>query len=638
MDRWHAALAEQLRGSGRGGAGAAVLVQVPELESLQHNLGRGATDQLRAVLLRWIRGYVPAATICGWWSPTTVAVLVPRRPAVALVDRLSQMSHLMAGNAVQAAGEWVHLTAAVGLTDLDSQAGVGEVLERAEAALADARNHLDLVPRVVTGPVTRSAHRAPKPRRGTGALIAATYALGLLPPLCCYQLAWLFGVDLTGPAYVVIAVASMLTTGLIWGESLRSLIPVAPPLSASAARAALDEAAEGRRRPSAALTGGSPVSTTAVIAAYLPNEAATIEETLEAFLAHDPPGGLQVLLAYNTPKHLPVQDRLADLARRDPRLELVRVPHSTSKAQNINAALPLIRGDIVGVFDADHHPAPGSFERARRWLDGGYDVVQGHCVVRNGSSSRLASVVAAEFEVIYGISHPGRARWHGFGIFGGSNGYWRTEALRAVRFRRDMLTEDIDASMRGLLMGLRITSDPQLVSTELAPADVQSLWRQRLRWAQGWHQVALRRLGSLLRSDRLSVRQRLGAFALLGWTQVMPWLSLQVWPLIAFALLHPERPTPWLLPFLAVMTLATTSSTVAQAVLAWVMAHPRVRRRPGWFLLYAVASLIVYVEGKNLVVRTSHLQQLLGRTQWVVTPRTAQLATESGPSAERAVA
>jgi len=49
----------------------------------------------------------------------------------------------------------------------------------------------------------------------------------------------------------------------------------------------------------------------------------------------------------------------------------------------------------------------------------------------------IARMVAVEFEAIYAVSHPGRARLHNFGIFGGSNGFWRTDALRRTRMRPD---------------------------------------------------------------------------------------------------------------------------------------------------------------------------------------------------------
>ena len=49
------------------------------------------------------------------------------------------------------------------------------------------------------------------------------------------------------------------------------------------------------------------------------------------------------------------------------------------------------------------------------------------CACCNGDASWVARLAAVEFESIYAVSHPGRARLHGFGIFGGSNGYWKTE-------------------------------------------------------------------------------------------------------------------------------------------------------------------------------------------------------------------
>ena len=48
--------------------------------------------------------------------------------------------------------------------------------------------------------------------------------------------------------------------------------------------------------------------------------------------------------------------------------------------------------------------------------------------------------------------------------------------------------------------GETIISDPDLVSTELAPETLGALWNQRLRWAQGWSQVSLRHLVSMMRA------------------------------------------------------------------------------------------------------------------------------------------
>ena len=334
--------------------------------------------------------------------------------------------------------------------------------------------------------------------------------------------AYLLGVDLSGPLYWVLVGSLVVTAGSIWAESLAALDP--PPLPGEP-----DEPA-----PRA----------TAVIAAYLPNEADTIMETLDVFLAQEYSGELQVLLAYNTPTPLAVEAELFDLARMHPYLTVIKVEDSSSKAQNVNAALRVANGEIVGIFDADHHPMPGAFERAWRWIADGADVVQGHCVIRNGDDSTLAKIVAVEFEQIYSVSHPGRAALHGFGIFGGSNGYWRASTLEQIRLRGSFLTEDIEASMRVLAAGGRIVNDPGLISRELAPETLGSLWKQRMRWAQGWFQVSIRHLGPILASPLLSLRQKIGATYLLGWREVYPWLVMLVWPLMALPDLARRRARP----------------------------------------------------------------------------------------------
>ena len=204
--------------------------------------------------------------------------------------------------------------------------------------------------------------------RRTFLQVAITTLAGIALPLLAYVLADAAGLDLAGPVYLLVVCGLVFTAVLIWAEGLLAFDPAPPP-----------QAPQGPYPPASA-----------VIAAYLPNEAATVVETVEAMLRVDYPGPFQVVLAYNTPQPMPVEAVFAEIAARDPRFVPYRVQASTSKAQNVNAALSVVTGEFVGVFDADHHPDPGGFGRAWRWLSHGYDVVQGHCVVRNGDASWVA--------------------------------------------------------------------------------------------------------------------------------------------------------------------------------------------------------------------------------------------------------
>ncbi len=275
-------------------------------------------------------------------------------------------------------------------------------------------------------------------------------------------------------------------------------------------------------------------SCTAIIAAYLPNEQEIILETVEHMLSSVEAGNpaFQVILAYNTPEPLPIEAQLQEMADIDPRLRLLRVPGSKSKAENVNAALAVATGQIIAIYDADHAPAPDCFRKAWRWLAGGYDMVQGRCRIRNFPINRLTRIVAVEFDIIYAISHQGRTRLSRTGIFGGSNGYWRREALESALLDPAMLTEDIDVSVRSLLSGRRLAHDRGIVSDELAPVQLKHWLLQRKRWAQGWLEVTLKHQSALMKTAHLRPRQKAFWIYLLGWREVYPFLATQFYPMI----------------------------------------------------------------------------------------------------------
>ena len=122
------------------------------------------------------------------------------------------------------------------------------------------------------------------------------------------------------------------------------------------------------------------------------------------------------------------------------------------------------------------------------------DIVQGRCIVFNSNDSFLTSMIAVEFDKIYAVSHPGRATMWGFGLFCGSNGYWRTSLLRDLKMDGSMLTEDIDSALRAVSRGAKTVHDLNVTSYELAPTTFPAFWKQRLRWAQGWAQASVKHL------------------------------------------------------------------------------------------------------------------------------------------------
>jgi cellulose synthase/poly-beta-1,6-N-acetylglucosamine synthase-like glycosyltransferase/DNA-binding response OmpR family regulator len=521
----------------------------------------------------------------------------------AVVACLEKLAERIAGHELAIAGARVYITPAVGYVNAARSSDVVQLAELATDAATNAAVALDLQP-VEYEPWMRR----PRTRR-PGFLsrhirepfqLALTVALSWGAPFALYLLLFQAGIDISWPAYLAVVAALVLTSISIWIEALQALRPPRPP-----------------DRPA---TPYPPAS--AIIAAYLPNEAAIVLDTVEAFLRLDYPAPLQIILAYNSPLELPVEAELRALAAAEPRFLPLRVEGSTSKAQNINAALGHVSGEMVGLFDADHQPRAGSFQRAWCWLSHGYEVVQGHCVIRNGVASWLARVVAVEFEVLYGLAHPGRTKLHRFGIFGGSNGYWQTSLLRETRMRGTMLTEDIDSSIRVLKRGRRITTDARLISEELAPTTIRALWSQRMRWAQGWLQVSLRHLFDGLRSPNVSGRQKIGLLYLLGWCELYPWLAVQVYPILGFWIWRDGLDhVKWLIAVFLATTVVTIGTGPLQTAIAYTVADPTVRRHRAWFLAQILLAAIFYSEFKNLIARCAHVKHAMRERQWKTTPR-----------------
>jgi cellulose synthase/poly-beta-1,6-N-acetylglucosamine synthase-like glycosyltransferase/DNA-binding NarL/FixJ family response regulator len=588
-----------------GDEGVVVVVEVAEQASLVAKFGSSVMHDVWDELASLATAEATQSELIGVDPVGRLLVLMPHTGAADAYQRVSALTARVARRTFVSRGERVHITPASGLAVFGDAPVTGpELVRRARLAALVARNPLDLRPVVWQA----SFHEEPAAKRPliprgwrTYLQFLATLVLGIVVPFGVYAGADAVGINLVGIAYYLVVIALILTGVMIWTEGFFALRPIQMPENVS--------------RPF------PPAS--AIIAAYLPNEAATVEDTLEAFLRIGYPGPLQVILAYNTPHDLPVEESLRALAAREPRIELLRVEGSTSKAQNVNAALSSVTGEFVGVFDADHHPARNAYVRAWHWLCDDYDVVQGHCVVRNGDASWVARAVAVEFESIYAVSHPGRARLHAFAIFGGSNGYWRTSLLRGIRMRGSMLTEDIDSSIRLLQAGGRLASDPLLYSRELAPTTVTALWYQRMRWAQGWFQVSLRHLVRGLGSRELSVRQKLGLWALLGWREAYPWVAIQMIPIVAYLAYTSGGvdQLDWLVPLFVFTTLFTFSVGPGQTLFAWILAAPEIKAHRSWFWSYLAVASLLYTEFKNTINRVSQLKEWSRERQWKVTPR-----------------
>lgn len=369
-------------------------------------------------------------------------------------------------------------------------------------------------------------------------------------------------------------------------------------------------------------TSDSPVPRASfVIPAYLPNEAGIILDTVRHILTRveRPIDGLEVVLVYNTPRDLAVEKDLKGLEKEYPEFRAVRVEDSGSKAENLNRAVNLINGEIAVIVDADHRPCPDCLARAWRWLANEYHVVQGRNVIRNSARNWLTRMIAVEFETIYAVSHTGKSLIADTALFGGSNGFWRTDVLRSFSFDREMLTEDIDITVRILMEGYKIVHDRSLISREECPDSLTGFWFQRKRWAQGWLQVMLRHQRSIWGSLQLKPRQKCYWSYLLLWREVHNLVSHLPFPLmVCFWIANDDIffPFNW---YIILTIIVSLTGAFIQVLAAYVR---RDKKTPlAWYVWYSI-FYVFFATFKNSIALVGLRDEIMGERSWVVTRRT----------------
>jgi cellulose synthase/poly-beta-1,6-N-acetylglucosamine synthase-like glycosyltransferase len=237
------------------------------------------------------------------------------------------------------------------------------------------------------------------------------------------------------------------------------------------------------------------------------------------------------------------------------------VPKNKPKA--LNRALPLCRGDVVGVFDAEDDVDDRLLGLVdARFTETSADIVQGGVQLMNVHSSWWAMRNCLEYYFWF----RSRLHFHADARFiplGGNTVFIRTDLLReADGWDADCLAEDCEIGVRLSTAGAKVAVayDPEVVTREETPGSMRSLYKQRTRWSQGFLQVLAKGEWRKLPT----ARQRL----LARYTLAMPFLqafSGIMIPIAVILILFAHVPTTIaLLTFLPLVpTLVTLAVEVA---------------------------------------------------------------------------
>lgn len=380
-----------------------------------------------------------------------------------------------------------------------------------------------------------------------------------------------------------------------------------------------------------------------LVPAYLVNEQDVIKETIIHMGKVTYSGKVDIVLVYNTPDFPEKDDLIRELTElsaifptenNGKNLHIHENVTSHSKAENVNYGLFLIENgtlplpDIVAMYDADHQPELWSWERVvYTFAKTKCDVVQGRCVIRNNKTF-FAKMIAVEYELMYTLHQKGGGFVRNYGIFGGSNGFWKYEVLAQIKMDESMLTEDIDSNFRTLESGFKVIYSDDVISYELTPPSFSAWVSQRLRWSQGWFEVTFRHTHRILKCSSLSWRQRLMSLIYLPFREINIYLMAQILPafliylfaydgetvdtdLMVMTMLIKDIPT-W------VNTLIVAGCTITDAD-RWATPKYTPVGISGYLMFIFFSPF--YLQALLIISMIAHCRHFIGMSAWVVTPR-----------------
>ncbi len=154
--------------------------------------------------------------------------------------------------------------------------------------------------------------------------------------------------------------------------------------------------------------------------------------------------------------------------------------------------------DAVVVFDADNLVDPNFLLEMNNRLCKGEKVIQGYLDAKNPNDTWISATFAISFWVVNHIWHLAKYNVGLSSVLGGTGMCISTDILKKFGWGATCLTEDMEFTMKVLLIGIRTTWAHDAIVYDEKPLTFKQSWNQRKRWAQGHFDVAGRFIPKLL--------------------------------------------------------------------------------------------------------------------------------------------
>ncbi|MFK7802955.1 MAG: glycosyltransferase [Anaerolineae bacterium] len=199
---------------------------------------------------------------------------------------------------------------------------------------------------------------------------------------------------------------------------------------------------------------------------------------------------------------------LAKIAKKFGAGYLNRVGNADAKAGNMNAALPLTKGDIIVIFDVDHLPEASFLEKTLPYFaDQSVGFVQAIPTFYNNYDFGWVSRAAAETTFdFYTSTSRGMDGFNSVTKIG-TNSLIRREALLQIGNYKPGLAEDLATSIELHAAGWTSRYVHEPLAPGLAPRDLTAWYIQQFKWARGVFEVLISKYPRLF--FELNFKQRI---------------------------------------------------------------------------------------------------------------------------------
>jgi biofilm PGA synthesis N-glycosyltransferase PgaC len=222
------------------------------------------------------------------------------------------------------------------------------------------------------------------------------------------------------------------------------------------------------------------------------NEGDNVRETIANLLQQNYPNF--EIIAVNDGSKDQTGAILDELHLQHEKLRVIHMTKNQGKAMGLRMAALASKAEFLVTIDGDALLDPNATAwMVKHFIDNPrVGAVTGNPRIRN-RSTLLGRIQVGEFSAIIGLIKRAQRVYGRVFTMSGVVSAFRVAALERVGYwSTDMITEDIDVTWKLQLDHWDVRYEPNAVCWILMPETLKGLWRQRLRWAQGGAEVAIK--------------------------------------------------------------------------------------------------------------------------------------------------